>query len=507
MCLALFMTFLDSTVVNVALPSIQHHLHAGIDDLQWVINGYTLVLGVLLITGGRFGDLFGRKRIFLLGMAVFTLGSGFGGFARDVHFLIAARAVQGLGGAMMVPGTLSIITQSFEGAERGMAIGIWSGVSGLAISLGPVLGGLLIDKVSWQSIFYINIPIGLLALCVSWWAVRESRDESTTQRIDVIGVILLSGGLVALTLAFIEGNQQGWTSLFILGSLITAVVLLLIFLAAERRVANPILDLGLFRSPTFSGANVAAITSTFGTFSFYFFTTLYMQEVLGYSALKTGLRLLPQAVLLAIVPPIAGKLTDRYGSRPLLVAGQVVTVLSMLIVVWFVADYGYAALLPALMLGGLGMGLMYTPLSTAIMGSVSRHRSGAASGMMNTMRQVGGTLGVAVVGAFFSHQVAAHFLAGAHRVNIDRAVGPELATRVAGAGAGVAAAVPADVAQQVAAAARDAFTSGLSQAALVDAAIVFLGMLPVLLFVRRPAAPIEEVALRPNTETEAATRR
>ncbi len=475
MCMAMFMIFLDATIVNVALPSIQRDLHANISDLQWVLNAYTLVVGVLLITGGRFGDLFGRKIVVLLGVAVFTLGSAMGGFSQDIHFLIGARALQGLGGAMLLPGTLSIIANSFDGPERGTAIGIWSGVSSVAIALGPVLGGILVQKATWQSIFYINIPIGIAALVVGWLTVRESRDESASQRIDVPGVIVISLSLLAISLAFIQGNDRGWGSAYIVGLMTAGVLLLLLFVLVERRSRNPLLDLRFFRLPTFSGANVAAFTSTFGMFAYFFFITLYLQDVLGYSALQTGLRLLPQTALVAVTAPIAGKLTDRLGARLPLVIGQLLLVISLVLATRLTSDSGEAALLPMFLISGIGLGLVNTPIAAAVVGAVSRQRAGAASGVMNTMRQVGGTLGVAALGALFTYQVSSHFVERASALGIDAATARTLAPTVASTGSQAVASLPAGVLSQATAAAKAAFVAGLSETLWVNAGVIAIG--------------------------------
>jgi EmrB/QacA subfamily drug resistance transporter len=489
MCVCMFMIFLDATIVNVALPSIQRDLHARISDLQWVLNAYTLVVGVLLVTGGRFGDLFGRKIVVLSGVAVFTLGSAVGGFSQDIHFLIGARALQGLGGAMLLPGTLSIIAHTFDGPERGMAIGIWSGVSSVAIALGPVLGGILVEKATWQSIFYINIPIGIAALIVGWITVEESRDTTASQRVDIPGVLVISLSLLALSLAFIQGNERGWTSGYIVSLMIGGFLLLFAFVAVEVRSRNPLLDLHFFRSPTFSGANFAAFTSTFGMFAYFFFITLYLQDVLGYSALQTGLRLLPQTLLVAVTAPIAGKLTDRLGPKLPLVGGQLLLVLSLLLATRLGVNSGEGELLPVFALNGIGLGLINTPISAAVVGAISRHRSGTASGVMNTMRQVGGTLGVAALGALFTHQVTSHFVARSAELNVDQATARTLGPIVASTGAQAVSGLPAGAAVHAVDVAKAVFVKGLDETLYVNAAVVLLGAIAAALWVHGGSAP------------------
>jgi EmrB/QacA subfamily drug resistance transporter len=487
MTMAMFMIFLDVTIVNVALPSIQRDLKASISDLQWVLDAYSLVVGVLLITGGRFGDIFGRRKVVLAGVAVFTLGSLVAALSGSIEVLIAARALQGLGGAMLIPGTLSIIANSFEGHERGMAIGIWSGASGVAIALGPVVGGILVQQASWQSIFYINVPLGIFAIVVGLLTVPESRDETASQRIDVPGVALISLALLALSLAFVQGNEKGWGSTYIVGLLATGTVLLLLFILVESRVKNPLLDLRLFRSPTFSAGNTAAFTTAFGMFAYFFFITLYLQDVLGYSPLQTGLRLLPQSAMGAIIAPIAGRLTDRIGTRVPLAIGQTLLALSLVAATRWTVDMTYAELLPSFILAGVGFGLSNTPLAATIMGAVPRQRAGAASGVMNTMRQIGGTLGIAALGALFTHQVAAQFAERGRALGLGEALSRSLGPSVASTGAQAVAGLPHELVAAATAAAKSAFVSGLTTTLYANAAIVFVGALAAALFVRRPA--------------------
>ncbi|MHB8575014.1 MAG: MFS transporter [Dehalococcoidia bacterium] len=499
MCMGMFMIFLDATIVNVALPSIQRDLKASYSDLQWVLAAYTLVVGTLLITGGRVGDLFGRKRVVLLGVAVFTVGSGMAGVSQDIHFLIAARGLQGLGGAMLLPGTLSIIATAFDGAERVVAIGIWSGVSGVAIALGPVVGGILVEKATWESIFWINLPIGVAALVVGWYAVRETRDETAKQTIDGPGVVTVSLSLFALSLAFVQGNDRGWGSAYILGLLGGGAVLLALFVWIERRVANPLLDMRFFRSPTFSGANLCAFTSTFAMFAYFFFITLYMQDVLGYSALQTGLRLLPQTAGTAILAPLAGKMAARVGGKAPLIIGQVMVGVALLLATRFGPNSSYAALLPSFTLVGIGLGLTNAPLAAIVVGAVQRERAGAASGVLNTMRQIGGTLGVAALGALFTHQVSANFADHVRSAGIADRVDPGLGPSVASTGAQAVAQVPADVLQQATHAAKLAFVNGFSETLVVNAAALFLGAAVTLVFVRRDGA---EATRKPAIEIE-----
>ncbi len=483
MCLAMAMTFLDATIVNVALPAIQRGLHASLSDLQWVLDAYTLALAVLLVTGGRFGDLFGRKRVVLAGVAVFTLGSALGGLANGTGFLIAARALQGVGGAMLIPGTLSIITQSFDGPERGAAIGIWSGVSSLAIALGPVIGGVLVEKATWQSIFWVNVPIGVFTIAVGIYTVRESTDPTASRRIDLAGVALITLALLALSLAFIQGDGKGWTSAYTLGMMAAGVLLLMLFALNEARSRHALLDLRFFRLPTFSGANVAIFASTFSMFAYYFLMSLYLQDLLGYSALGAGLRLLPQTLIVAAVAPFAGRITDRFGPRNPLAAGMLVLAASLLLATRWTESTSYPGLLPAFLLNGVGQGLVTTPAMAAVMGSVPRERSGAASGVVNTMRQVGGLLGVAALGALFSHLVTSHFADRAAGLGLGEQLVP-LGHQIAGGGVKAVLGVAPDVVDRARAAATQAFVHGFSETLYVNAAVLSVGALLALLFVK-----------------------
>ena len=311
MCFALFMIMLDNTVVNVALPSIQRDLHTSVAGLEWTVNAYMLAFGVLLVTGGRLGDIFGRRRVFLLGVLLFAASSAFIGFSQSSAWLIGGRAIQGVGAALMMPATLSIITNTFPPHERGQAIGTWAGVSALALAIGPVLGGVLVEHVSWQSIFFINLPVAAGAIAVTLFATHESRDETVVPKVDLAGIGALTVGLTALTLALVEAQGWGWGSPRILALFALSGAGLTAFAAIERRVAVPMVDFNFFRSRTFRGANVVAFIVSFAMLGMFFFLTLYMQNVLHYSPLEAGVRFLPTTLMVIVVAPIAGRFTDR----------------------------------------------------------------------------------------------------------------------------------------------------------------------------------------------------
>jgi EmrB/QacA subfamily drug resistance transporter len=401
MCFALFMIMLDNTVVNVALPSIQRDLHASISSLEWTVNAYTLTFAVLLVTGGRLGDIFGRRTMFLFGVIVFALSSAFIGFAPSQEVLVAGRAVQGIGAAFMMPGTLSIISNTFPPQERGRAIGMWAGVSGLALAIGPVVGGALTEYVSWRAIFFLNLPVAAGAVAVTLFAARNSRDETVDRSIDYPGIAALSFGLTGLILALIEGNSWGWGSARIITLFVLAGLGLTAFALIETHRRVPMVDFSFFRSRTFLGANLVAVVISFAMLAQFFFMALYMQNILGYTALQAGVRFLPSTLMIIIVAPIAGRLADRIGSKPLIMAGLSLLALSLFLQSQITVHSGYGTLLPAFIVLGIGIALTMSPMSTAAMNSVAVTKAGVASGILSMGRMVGGSLGVAVTGALF----------------------------------------------------------------------------------------------------------
>src|SRR5690242_9442682 len=402
MCFALFMIMLDNTVVNVALPSIQRDLHASLASLEWTVNAYTLTLAVLLVTGGRLGDIFGRRRMFLFGVVVFGLSSLAIGFAPTDGFLVAFRAVQGVGAAFMMPATLSIITQAFPPEQRGTAIGTWAGVSALALAIGPVLGGFLTEYVSWRAIFFINPPIAIGAVAVTLFAARESRDETVDRTVDYPGIAAITVGLTALVLALVEGNSWGWGSARVITLLAVAVIGLVSFVLIERHVKAPMVNFSFFSSRTFLGSNVVGFFISFAMLAQFFFLALYMQNILGYSPLQAGIRFLPSTLILVVLGPLAGRLTDRVGPRPLMAAGLLIVSAAVFVQSGITVHTSCLRLLPGFVLMGIGIGLVMSPMSTAAMNSVDRTKAGAASGTLSMSRMVGGTFGVAVMGALIS---------------------------------------------------------------------------------------------------------
>jgi EmrB/QacA subfamily drug resistance transporter len=401
----LFMIMLDNTIVNVALPSIQRDLEIGISELEWVFNGYALTFGVLMLTGGKLADLMGRRRIFIVGLVVFTVASLFCGLATSAGWLIGARVLQGVGSALMNPATLSIITATFPPRQRGMAIGIWAGVAAMALAIGPLVGGLITQHIGWNWIFFINVPVGILAIIVTRLVVDESRDTSAEQRLDLPGLLASGVGLFALTYALIEANSYGWTDPVIVGLFGLAAVSLTVFVVLEMRQRVPMLDLSLFRNGTFAGANSVMLLVGLAMFGVFFYNSLFIQNVMGFSAVQTGATFLPMTMLIILIAPAAGKFSDRVGSRWLMGGGMMLLSLSLFTFSRLDAASDFWDLLPGLLVGGVGMGLVMTPTTAAAMGSVPVDKAGVGSAVLNSMRQVGGSLGIAVMGAIVASQV------------------------------------------------------------------------------------------------------
>ena len=402
----LFMIMLDNTVVNVAIPAIQRDLGVGLSELEWVVAGYALSFAALMLTGGKLADLMGRRRIFVLGIVIFTVSSLFCGLADSGEGLIGWRIVQGVGAALMNPATLAIIAATFPPRERGTAIGIWAGVSALALAIGPLVGGLITEHASWNWVFLINVPVGILGIVASYLLIDESRDMSENQRLDLTGLLLSGIGLFSLTYALIEANSYGWASARILGFLGAAAVLLVAFVVWELRTRVPMLDLSRFRNGTFAGANVVILLVGFAMFGIFFYVSLYMQNILGFSAVQAGAAFLPMTLLIIVCAPIAGKLSDRVGSRWLMTGGMTLLGIQLLYYSTLGTTAGFFNLLPGLLIGGVGMSLTMTPSAAAIIGSVAVDKAGVGSAVMNSMRQVGGSLGIATLGAILAHGIA-----------------------------------------------------------------------------------------------------
>jgi EmrB/QacA subfamily drug resistance transporter len=401
---AMFMLLLDITVVNVALPDIQRSLHSSFRDLQWVVNAYSLTLAAFMLTAGSLADLFGRRRVFVTGLVVFTLASAVCGLASSPLALNLARAVQGIGGAMMFATSLALIAEAFHGKERGIAFGVFGGVIGAAVAVGPVVGGVITSGIGWEWIFFVNVPIGVGAVALTLSQVAESRDPGATG-IDWLGLVTFSASLFLLVFALVQGNEKGWGSTRILAYLISSAALLALFVIVERRQRRPMLDLSLFRRPAFAGASIVALALSASMFAMFLYLTLYIQDVLGYSPLQAGLRFLPITLLSFAVAPIAGRLSVRLPVRLLLGVGLMLVSGGLLAMTAITARSGWTTLIPGFVLAGAGVGLVNPPLASTAIGVVHHSRSGMASGINNTFRQVGIATGIAGLGAVFQHDV------------------------------------------------------------------------------------------------------
>lgn len=420
----LFMIMLDNTVVNVALPSIQKDLGISTSELEWVVNAYALTFGVLLLTGGKLADLIGRRRIFIVGLVIFTGASLWCGLAGGAESLIAARTIQGIGAALMNPATLSIITATFPPRQRGMAIGIWAGVAALALAIGPLVGGLLTEKIHWGWIFFINVPVGIAGVLAARIFIDESKDTSREQRLDVPGLLTSGLGLFAITLALIETNDHAWGSTLVMSLLAIGIVLMVSFVLLELHQRLPMLDMSLFRDRQFAGANTVMFMVGLAMFGIFFYNSLFLQRVLGYGAIKTGATFLPMTMLTILIAPLAGRLSDRVGPRWLMGSGMVLLTVSLLLFATLDAESSWWNIVPGLVVGGIGMAITMAPTTAAAMGSVPVDKAGVGSAVINSMRQVGGSLGIAIMGAViatyvnvrpFDPRYATQFVPGYHR--------------------------------------------------------------------------------------------
>ncbi len=410
---AIFMTTLDNTVVNVALPSIQRDLGIGNSGLEWVVNAYILAFATLMLTGGRLADVFGRRRLFLTGITLFTSASLLGGFATSETMLIVARAMQGVGAALMTPTTLAIISVAFpDTRERARAIGLWAATSALAFAIGPVTGGLLAQHVRWSWIFWINVPVGIVGWLIGRTAIDESRGETRTRSVDLAGLATSGVMLLALVYALIEGNSYGWTSPLIVGLLTTAAVGFVAFLAIESRARAPMLDLSLFRDRTFAGANVLLVLSGFGIFGVYFFLSLYVQGILGFTPTKAGLVFVPMALLMTLIAPASNNIAARIGVGPTIAAGMLLASFGFIVLEHVGQAASFIQLVPGVLIIGSGAGLT-TPLTATVLSAIPAEKSGVASGVLNTVRELAASLGIAITGAILAARETAAISSGA----------------------------------------------------------------------------------------------
>jgi EmrB/QacA subfamily drug resistance transporter len=403
-CVAVFMLLLDITIVNVALPDIGRSLHADFSDIQWVIDAYSLMLAAFLLTAGSLGDLLGRRTVFVVGLAVFSLASLGCGLSDSSTLLNVMRGVQGIGGAIMFAQSLALIAEAFQGRERGTAFGIWGATVGASVAVGPLLGGVITESWGWEWVFFVNVPVGVVAILLALAYISEGRDPNAPG-IDWPGLVTFSGGLFLLVFALIRGNPEGWGSALIVGLLVGAVVLLVAFFVIESRVSNPMLDLSLFRVPTFAGASIAAFGLSASMFAMFLYLTLYIQNGLHYSPLEAGLRFLPITLMSFFVAPIAGRLSSTVPVRALMGVGLVLVSAGLLLMHGLTVNSDWTALLAGFLVAGAGVGLVNPPLASTAVGVVPPQKSGMASGINTTFRQVGIATGIAGLGAVYQSVV------------------------------------------------------------------------------------------------------
>jgi EmrB/QacA subfamily drug resistance transporter len=472
-CVAVFMLLLDITVVNVALPEIDKELKTSFTDLQWVVDAYALTLAATMLNAGSLGDLLGRKRVFLVAIALFTVASALCGAAQSPTWLIVARGLQGIGGAGMFAVSLAIISQEFHGRERGTAFGIWGATVGMAVAIGPLVGGALTTYVGWRWIFFVNIPIGVACVAVGMRVLQESRNEEHGG-FDLPGLVTWTAGLFALVLGLFRGAEWGWSSGRIIGLFAAAAVLLTAFVAIELRSRSPMLDIRLFRVPTFTGAQITAFAMSSGMFAQFLFLPLYLESVLGYSAVKTGVIFLPLSLVSFVMAPIAGRLSTRIPVKFLLGGGLAVIGVALLLMHGISLGSTWTTLLAGLVVGGIGIGLVNAPLASTSVSVVEPRRAGMASGINNTFRQVGIATGIAALGAIFQSRIASSLAASNTSFGISHPTAQGVASGYVHFG---------DKAQTTAA--HTAFISGLNTILFVAAFVLFIGAVLAFVLVRQ----------------------
>ena len=473
-CLGTFMLLLDITIVNVALPAIQLALKSSFSDLQWVIDAYALTLAAFLLTAGSVADMYGRRLLYLIGLVVFTLASVLCGFAVTSLMLQLSRALQGVGGAIMFAVSLALLADAFRGKDRAVAFGAWGAVTGLAVAIGPLLGGALTSGLSWRWIFFVNVPFGIIAVVIAIMKVAESRSPHASGP-DWAGFALFTVALASLVYALIESNQRSFTNSLVLGCFALAAVLLVAFVIVESRIAHPMFDLKLFRLPTFSGGSVAAFGLSASIFSMLLYLVLYLQDILGYSALGTGVRLMIISGGILATSTVAGRLTSRVPIRLLIGPGLIMVGAGLLLMRGLNSGSSWTHLIPGMIVGGLGIGLVNPPLASTAVGVVPPQRAGMASGINSTFRQVGIATGIALLGTLFSNKVVAEVRSRVATVPGLSHQGPRIAAAVQSGEIGnVIGRLPGNVRAAVGTITRAAFTTGLDEILLVAAIIALV---------------------------------
>jgi len=499
---ATFMLLLDITVVNTALPSIARDLHASFNDLQWVIDAYTLALAAIVLTAGSLADRLGRRAVFTTGLAVFSLSSLAAGLAPNPLFLNICRAVEGVGGAAMFAVSLALVAQEFPaGRERGTAMGVYGATIGMSVAIGPLVGGALTDGLGWRWVFFINVPVGIAALLVSAFKVRETRDPNA-RRVDWFGLTTLSAGLFLLVLALVRGNDDGWGSALIVGELASAAVLLGSFLAIEQAVAEPMLPLALFRRGAFTGVQLAAVGVSVSLFALFLYLTLYLQDYLRLSPLQAGLRYLPITLGAFIAAPVAGALLSRVRARLLMAIGLAGTGVGLLLMSGLTQSSGWTALLPGFIVAGLAVGFLNPVIADVALSVVPKERSGMAAGVNDTFRQVGVAMGTAVWGAIFLARGAS--TVRSVLVGTPAAIGGrprQLMEALSGGGLAAAThALPPGARQAVVAATRQGFLTGLNEVLTIGGVVALVAAVLALWLVRENEIEREQVEVAPSRE-------
>ena len=478
LCLSLLVVGLDNTILNVALPTLVRDLHASTSQLQWMVDAYVLVFAGLLLTTGSLSDRYGRRYALAIGLVVFGIGSILSAFAGSANTLIGTRALMGIGGALIMPATLSILTNVFPPEERGRAIGIWAGVSGLGIAIGPIVGGWLLSHFWWGSVFLVNVPVVIVALVAGRMIVPNSKDPSPSA-LDPVGAVLSIVGLVSLVYGIIEAPSHGWTSTQTLATLGFSVIVLVAFAIWELRSDHPMLDVTFFENARFTAANISIVLVFFALFGSLFFLTQYLQFVLGYDALQAGIRVAPLALVLMVGAPVAGRLTARFGNKVLVSAGMATVAVGLWYMGTLSVTSGYGHVVISLLILGLGMGTAMVPATESIMGSLPLAKAGVGSAMNDTTRQIGGALGVAILGSIFASSYATHIVSSLRGL-------PESSIAAAQNSVGAALAIGEKIGgtqgAAITAAAKSSFINAMDRGLVVGAGIALLGALVALIW-------------------------